>query len=304
MTQETEYTEYDDGDEYADEAEEAELAPLEEAAIREKVVYPSPDQTVIVNRLSKEFSSADEIIHAVDGVSFTLEARQFAAITGPSGCGKTTLLYLLGSLEKPSAGQIIIDGVDVTSLSGREADLFRRKKIGFVFQSFHLIPNLTALENVMLPMEIAGVPRSLRAERAQYLLRRVDVQDKRHHFKPGKLSGGQQQRVAIARALANDPAVILADEPTGNLDSKNSRQLVLLLRQLAQQGRTVVMVTHDRSIARQADVRIELLDGQITAMSRLSSQSKEVGKGSGAAPTPTPLRKKRRPAPRGARGRG
>jgi ABC-type lipoprotein export system ATPase subunit len=177
------------------------------------------------------------------------------------------LLYLLGSLEKPTGGTIQIDGIEVGGLSGRDADLFRRQKIGFVFQSFHLIPNLSALENVMLPMEIAGMPREARRElRVAYPLRRVGIDQNRHNHRPGKLSGGQQQRVAIARALANDPSVVLADEPTGNLDSKTSRIIVSLLRRLAAQGCTVIIVTHDRSIARMADLRVDLIDGRITHM--------------------------------------
>ncbi|HKD74824.1 MAG TPA: ABC transporter ATP-binding protein [Ktedonobacterales bacterium] len=219
--------------------------------------------TIIVEGLSKHFEDGDEVIAAVDNVSFTCLPKQFVSISGPSGCGKSTLLYLLGSLEKPTEGDIIIDGVNVTELSGNEMNDFRRKKIGFVFQLFHLIPNLSALENVMLPMDIAGLPRERQDARARDLLTQVGIDENRFNHRPGKLSGGQQQRVAIARALANDPAVLLADEPTGNLDTKNSKRIVELLRQLAHQGRTIVVVTHDPWIAKQADVRIELEDGQI-----------------------------------------
>jgi ABC-type lipoprotein export system ATPase subunit len=222
--------------------------------------------TVVAQGVRKDFVSGGEVVRAVDNVSFSLSNRQFVAITGPSGCGKTTLLYILGSLEQPTAGSVIIDGVDVTSLSPQAADQFRRKSIGFVFQSFYLIPNLSAMENVTLPMEIAKVPRKSRRERAEYLLQQVGLDKNRHHHLPSRLSNGQQQRVAIARALANDPAVILADEPTGNLDSNNSKRLVSLLRTLAKQGRTIVMVTHDRGIARLADVRMDLVDGRIVRM--------------------------------------
>lgn len=227
---------------------------------------PETPMTVVVQDLRKEFDSGGEFVRAVDGISFSLATRQFVAITGPSGCGKTTLLYMLGGLEQPTGGSLVIDGVDVARLDGREADRFRRKSVGFVFQSFYLIPNLTALENVMLPMEVAGVPRAERLERATGLLRQVGIDENRQNHRPGKLSGGQQQRVAIARALANDPAVILADEPTGNLDSSNSKRIVSLLRTLAQQGRTIIMVTHDRGIARAADVRMDLIDGRIVRM--------------------------------------
>jgi ABC-type lipoprotein export system ATPase subunit len=176
------------------------------------------------------------------------------------------LLYLLGSLERPTGGRLVIDGVDVTGLNGRELDRFRRSKVGFVFQSFHLVPNLTAAENVMLPMDIAGLPREQQLARAHALLIQVGIDQNRHTHRPGQLSGGQQQRVAIARALANDPAVILADEPTGNLDTKNSKRIVEVLRDLARQGRTVVVVTHDHGIAKLADLRIELEDGQIVSI--------------------------------------
>ena len=187
-------------------------------------------------------------------------------ISGPSGCGKSTLLFLLGSLETPTEGRLIVGGDEVTELPGGELNRFRRSRVGFVFQSFHLVPNLSALENVMLPMDIAGVPRKEQVERATALLEQVGIDANRHQHRPGKLSGGQQQRVAIARALANDPAVILADEPTGNLDSGNSKRIVELLRQLARQGRTVIVVTHDRAIAKQADLGIELEDGRIVRM--------------------------------------
>jgi ABC-type lipoprotein export system ATPase subunit len=227
---------------------------------------PAEPVTVVAQGLRKDFVAGGEMVRAVDNVSFTLTNRQFVAITGPSGCGKTTLLYMLGSLEQPTAGSAMIDGVDVATLTPQAADQFRRKSIGFVFQSFYLIPNLSALENVMLPMEIAKVPRKFRRERAEYLLQQVGLDKNRHHHLPSKLSGGQQQRVAIARALANDPTVVLADEPTGNLDSNNSKRLVSLLRTLARQGRTIVMVTHDRGIARLADLRVDLVDGRIVRM--------------------------------------
>jgi len=238
-------------------------------------VEPQPEQanpatpavTVIVEGLSKSFRSAGETIKAVDEVSFAFTAGQFVAILGPSGCGKSTLLYLLGGLDRSNAGELMIDGVDVKRLSARQEHRFRRQKLGFVFQSFHLITSLTALENVMLPMELmGGTSGAAMHERARALLRQVGINDDRHHHKPGKLSGGQQQRVAIARALANDPRVILADEPTGNLDSRTGKPIIQLLKQLAQQGRTVIVVTHDRSIMEVADVRMEMEDGRIETM--------------------------------------
>lgn len=235
-----------------------------EIETRQPILRKTEEQPIIIAQsLSKVFQSGDEEVRAVDSVSFTCRPRQLVAITGPSGCGKTTLLYLLGSLEKSTSGQLTIDGVDVTHLEGQAVNQFRRHKVGFVFQSFHLVPNLTALENVMLPMEISGSAAASNYERARDLLAQVGIDANRQGHYPAKLSGGQQQRVAIARALANDPSVILADEPTGNLDSKNSKRIVSLLRELAHQGRTIILVTHDLGIAKQADMRIELEDGQI-----------------------------------------
>lgn len=230
---------------------------------------PQPDAqvTILAEGLAKHFKNHGELIKAVDGVSFTFTERQFITIMGPSGSGKSTLLYLLGSLDKPTAGELTVDGVDVRRLSGKQEHMFRRQKLGFVFQSFHLIPNLTALENVMLPMELTkGKARAEMRERARQLLLQVGIEENRHRHRPGKLSGGQQQRVAIARALANDPKVILADEPTGNLDSRNGKNIIQLLKQLAEKGKTVIVVTHDRSIARMADVRMDMEDGQIETM--------------------------------------
>jgi ABC-type lipoprotein export system ATPase subunit len=252
--------------------------PVEAQAEQPDVVWPVelqaeqpgttlPAVTVVAEGLSKAFRSGGEVIRAVDEVSFAFTEGQFVAILGPSGCGKSTLLYLLGGLDRPSAGELMIDGVDVKRLSARQEHRFRRQKLGFVFQSFHLIASLTALENVMLPIELmGGTSGAAMHERARALLRQVGINDDRHNHKPGKLSGGQQQRVAIARALANNPRVILADEPTGNLDSRTGKPIIQLLKQLAQQGRTVIVVTHDRSITEVADVRMEMVDGRIETM--------------------------------------
>ena len=242
---------------------------IEEVEVEERQEIPDggpASYTVIAEGLSKDFEDGEEIIRAVDDVTFSCAPAQFVTISGPSGCGKSTLLFLLGSLEIPTEGRLIVGGEEVTELPGQELNRFRRSRVGFVFQSFHLVPNLSALENVMLPMDIAGVPRKDQIERAATLLEQVGIDANRHQHRPAKLSGGQQQRVAIARALANNPAVILADEPTGNLDSGNSKRIVELLRQLARQGRTVIVVTHDRSIAKQADLGIELEDGRIVRM--------------------------------------
>jgi ABC-type lipoprotein export system ATPase subunit len=224
--------------------------------------------TVRASTVSKSFQTRDQMIQVVDKVNFTFTQGQFVAILGPSGSGKSTLLYLLGGLDRPDSGELMIDGVDIKKLSASQEYRFRRQKIGFVFQSFHLIASLTALENVMLPMELKGGTSGVAMQKqAGDLLKQVGINDNRHHHTPGKLSGGQQQRVAIARALANDPRVILADEPTGNLDSQTGKLIVALLRQLAKQGRTVIVVTHDASIAEVADVRLEMQDGRIVVES-------------------------------------
>lgn len=228
---------------------------------------PSSVMTVVAEGLSKSFRSGQDEIRAVDEVSFAFTEGQFVAVLGTSGSGKSTLLYLLGGLDKPTTGELLVDGIDVIRLSAGQEYQFRREKLGFVFQSFHLLPGLTALENVMLPMELkGGMTNTGLRERARALLKQVGVDEKRHQHKPGKLSGGQQQRVAIARALANSPRVILADEPTGNVDSHTGKIIIRLLKQLAAQGRTVIVVTHDPNIARVADVRLHMEDGKLTTM--------------------------------------
>jgi ABC-type lipoprotein export system ATPase subunit len=211
----------------------------------------------------KSFPSAAGEVRAVDRVSFRLPRGKMIALQGPSGSGKSTLLNLLGALDRPTSGRLIVDGMNVGELSGREEVHYRRKKVGFVFQSFNLIAQMTALENVLLPMEFADVSEALAVERARTLLRRVGMGKERDGHRPAKLSGGQQQRVAIARAIANDPPIVLADEPTANLDAKTGRMIVDLLRDLCRDGRTVIVATHDTTIARQADVVLEMEDGKL-----------------------------------------
>jgi ABC-type lipoprotein export system ATPase subunit len=187
------------------------------------------------------------------------------ALRGSSGSGKTTLLNLIGALDRPTSGSIIVDGVDVSKVNGNAEVKYRLKKVGFVFQSYCLIPNLSALENAMMPIELLNPKDKERVEKAQKLLERVGIDRTRQVRSPAKLSGGEQQRVAIARALANDPPIILADEPTGNLDSKNGKRIVELLRSLTKDGKTVLIATHDADIAASADIKIEMVDGKIVS---------------------------------------
>ena len=238
--------------------------PTPQASAKPVLSAEEKSVMIIAERLSKSFKHRGALVKAVEEANFTFTEQQFITITGPSGSGKSTLLYLLGGLDKATKGDLLVDGVDMRRLSGWREDRFRRKKLGFVFQSFHLVPNLTALENVMLPMQLArGKSRAQMRERAGTLLLEVGISEDRHNHKPGELSGGQQQRVAIARSLANDPKVILADEPTGNLDSYSSKLVIQLLKSFAEQGKTVIVVTHDGSIARMADMRIQLADGRV-----------------------------------------
>ena len=217
-----------------------------------------------VKHISREFQSGDGMVSAVKDISFTVPTGCFASIIGKSGSGKSTLLSLLGTLDKPTDGHIEIDGRDVTTLSDHALVAYRRKKIGFVFQSYNLIPNLTALQNVMLPLSFEGVRGATRRKRAAELLDQVGLQGDKQHRKPGRLSGGEQQRVAIARALANNPALILADEPTGNLDTETGKMIFNLLHDLARSNQTtIVVVTHDLSIAGKTDKSFKLQDGSL-----------------------------------------
>ena len=214
--------------------------------------------------VTKSFRSGDGTVTAVKGVTMTVASGEFVAIVGRSGSGKTTLMSLLGALEQPTSGVIEVDGQDITRLSPGELVHYRGRKIGFVFQSYNLVPNLTATENVMLPMEFIGVAKAERRERARKLLDQVELTGAKQERKPSRLSGGEQQRVAIARALANKPSIILADEPAGNLVTQTSSTIVELLRHLSRtEGTTVILVTHDASIADQADRVLRLEDGQL-----------------------------------------
>jgi len=211
--------------------------------------------------LSKTVSSGGQPLTILQPLDLIVPSGQFVAVVGPSGSGKSTLLGLIAGLDEPSAGRILIDGTDITALGEDDLARLRGEKIGFVFQAFHLIPSLTALENVLIPMEIAG--RRDAVARATLLLEEVGLQGRGHHY-PSQLSGGEQQRVAIARALSNDPIIVLADEPTGNLDTVNGRHIVdLLMKVNRTHGTTVVLVTHEAELAALADARLVLRDGAV-----------------------------------------
>ena len=228
--------------------------------------------TVEVRDLVKIYKLGAVQIKALRGVSFSCRRGEMVAIVGPSGSGKTTLLNLIGTLDKPTRGQVLLDGVDVTKLSEKELTLLRRKKIGFVFQFFNLIPVLTAFENVELPMLIAGVKKEVREKRAKYLLELVGLADRMHH-KPDELSGGEQQRVAIARALANKPTLLLADEPTGDLDTETGLKVVNLMRELTKkENATAIIVTHDLDVASIADRILKMRDGKIISEEKTSPE--------------------------------
>ncbi len=219
---------------------------------------------VTITNLRKTYQMGRQKVHALDGVHLSLEANTFQAVMGPSGSGKSTLLYLLGGLDRPTDGQIVVNGQSISAMDENELAHYRQRTIGFIFQSFNLIPTLSALENVAFPMRFARVPRRQRAVRAYELLARVGLADRIHH-KPAELSGGQQQRVAIARALVNDPQLILADEPTGNLDTASGASIMQLLAELHQNGRTVLVVTHDPRMTAYATHTVHMLDGRIVS---------------------------------------
>jgi putative ABC transport system ATP-binding protein len=201
-------------------------------------------------------------VHALRGLSLTIEAGEFTSVMGPSGSGKSTLLNLVGCLDTPTEGTVVLDGVNVTRARRSRLPAIRREKVGFVFQQFNLLSHLTALENVMLPLRYAEVKRREARKRAEELLAHVGLGDRMKH-RPLEMSGGEQQRVAVARALVNRPAIVLADEPTGELDSTNAAEIMALLRALNEEGQTFVIVTHDPSVAAKTDRTVHLKDGQV-----------------------------------------
>lgn len=214
-----------------------------------------------VKNLSKIYGKGDTLVKAVDDVSFTVEQGEFVAIIGPSGSGKSTLLHIIGGVDTPTTGNVIVDGTDITKLKESPLSIFRRRQIGLVYQFYNLIPILTVEENLTLPLLLDG--RKPNKEQIDYLVSNLGLGDRLKHL-PNQLSGGQQQRVSIGRALANNPALLLADEPTGNLDSENSKEIVALLRKFNRENnQTVIMITHDERIAQSADRIIAIEDGKI-----------------------------------------
>lgn len=235
--------------------------------------------SVKVVEVEKTYALGENKVHALRGVNLELKKGEFVALTGPSGSGKTTLLNLIGVLDKPSKGKIYVDGIDLTLLKEKDLTKLRRSTIGFIFQFYNLIPVLSAVENVELPMLIAGVATKEREKRARELLKMVGLGDRMHH-RPDELSGGEQQRVAIVRALANRPSIVLADEPTGDLDSKTGKEVVNALRDISNhEGATVIVVTHDPSITSMAGKVFEMRDGMIIKehMIKRTPQRKPVG---------------------------
>lgn len=214
--------------------------------------------------LVKLYTMGEETVHALDGVSFSIPRGGYCAIVGPSGSGKSTLMNILGGLDTPTGGRIVIDGADIGALDDEGLAQFRNRTVGFVFQSFNLLPRMTALENVELPLIYAGVESKQRREEAEALLTRVGLGERMLH-RPTQLSGGQQQRVAIARALAGQPALVLADEPTGALDTHTGQEILGLFNDLNREGVTIVVVTHDHEVAAATKRTIEMRDGRIVA---------------------------------------
>ena len=223
---------------------------------------PTPDVIILTHKLTRDYQLGSEVVHALRGVDIQIRRNEFTAIMGPSGSGKSTLMNLLGCLDTPTSGEYWLNSQKVSELSDDELAHIRNKEIGFVFQTFNLLPRATALHNVELPLIYGGVAAKKRQERAKWALEKVGLADRMHH-RPNELSGGQRQRVAIARALVNDPSIVLADEPTGNLDSVTSEEIMGVMETLHDAGQTIVLITHETHVARHATRQIHLLDGLV-----------------------------------------
>ncbi len=218
--------------------------------------------SILLTDVTKVYEIGAETVNALAGLTLRIKLGEFTAIMGPSGSGKSTLMNILGCLDRPTKGSYLLDGQEVATLNDDQLAMARNKKIGFVFQNFNLLPRMSTLQNVALPMVYAGVEKKERLARAEQVLRMVGLEDRLKH-QPNELSGGQRQRVAIARALVNDPTIIMADEPTGNLDTKSGKDVMSIFSQLNAEGRTIILVTHEPEIAQYAERIIHVRDGQI-----------------------------------------
>ncbi|HJV31514.1 MAG TPA: ABC transporter ATP-binding protein [Bacillales bacterium] len=215
-----------------------------------------------ISNLMKSYKLGGETVHALNQVSLDIHKGEFLAIIGPSGSGKSTLMNMIGCLDRPDSGQYFLDGKEIGKMNDNELATIRNQKIGFIFQNFNLLTRLTALENVELPLIYSGIPSKVRREVSLDSLSKVGLGDRAHHL-PSQLSGGQQQRVAIARALVGHPSILLADEPTGALDSKTSSEILAVMKELNEQGHTIILITHDLNIAKQANRMVRIQDGQL-----------------------------------------
>jgi putative ABC transport system ATP-binding protein len=258
-----------------------EEAPISTTAERQAVVgnsgaAPDKDWVIVTRGLKRDYDMGGEVVHALRGIDVAIRRNEYVAIMGPSGSGKSTLMNLIGCLDTPNDGEYWLNGLMVSRMSDDELARVRNKEIGFVFQTFNLLPRATALHNVELPLVYAGISSDERKKRAMEALERVQLGDRVQH-KPNELSGGQRQRVAIARALVNRPSILLADEPTGNLDSQTSEEIMKVFEGLASQGQTVIMVTHEADIAAHARRVVVLRDGLIASDDRRERFSAKVG---------------------------
>jgi len=245
-----------------------------------------PPETVVELRdVRRHYTMGEQVVRALDGVDFKVERGSYWAIMGPSGSGKSTLLNVLGCLDRPSSGAYLLGDEDVSRLSDDRLSEVRGERLGFIFQSFQLIPQLTVLENVEVPLFYQGVAPGEARDRSRAVLAKVGLADRERH-RPTELSGGQQQRAAVARALVNQPLVLLADEPTGNLDSRTAKEILDLFDELHHQGRTIILVTHDPLVASRADWVLRVLDGKVDRIERGGRLAKEAAPGAAAGPSP------------------
>jgi putative ABC transport system ATP-binding protein len=239
------------------------LSPLSAGTAEQPALEPGSPPVIQIEHVHKVYDLGEVQVHALRGISINIQPGEFVAIMGASGSGKSTFMNIVGCLDRPTRGRYLLEGADVASLSKQELARIRNRKIGFVFQGFNLLARTTAMENAELPVIYAGVPREERHRRAMVALKRVGLEGREHHY-PSQLSGGQQQRVAIARALVNDPAIVLADEPTGNLDSRTSVEIMDIFQRLnEEQGMTIVLVTHEHDISAYAKRAVIFRDGKI-----------------------------------------